>query len=212
MVWALSWQTLTSSRPSVSFPYSQLTGHCLVSSGRVSSMSTNAYRLGFVLPRFYSIGWPKPSSRYSGIPTASQISCTTWTISSQSVHLHPRRVGGSCTLSVVGLPLAPEKTEGLATRLPFLGIKLNSMEEWAHLLPDKLSEFRELIVVWRQRRKCQKRHLLSLIGKLSFVTKVIPAGRVFMWRLIDTSTTATRMHHRITVVDLIMRRPKNNYF
>ena len=105
----------------------------------------------------------------------------------------------SSVASSLGLPLAPEKTEGPATRLTFLGIELDSMEGRAHLPPDKLSELRELIVVWRQRRKCQKRHLLSLIGKLSFATKVVPAGRVFMRRLIDASTTVTRMHHRITL-------------
>ena len=47
------------------------------------------------------------------------------------------------------------------------------------------------------RRKCTKRQLLSLIGKLSFSCKVLPAGRIFLRRLIDLTTTVKQMHHHI---------------
>ena len=38
---------------------------------------------------------------------------------------------------------------------------------------------------------------LSLVGKLSFACKVVPAGRIFLRRLIDLSCTVTRMHHHL---------------
>ena len=38
------------------------------------------------------------------------------------------------------------------------------------------------------RKKCTKRQLLSLIGKLSFACKVVPAGRIFLRRLINGGT------------------------
>ena len=99
----------------------------------------------------------------------------------------------------LGMPLSPEKTEGPATRLPFLGIELDSMGGKARLPPEKLGELQKLVITWQQRRKCKKRRLLSLIGKLTFATKVVPAGRVFLRRLIDASTTVSRLHHRITL-------------
>ena len=45
--------------------------------------------------------------------------------------------------------------------------------------------------------KCTKRQLLSTIGKLSFACKVLPAGRIFLRRLIDLSTTVKQLHHHI---------------
>ena len=99
----------------------------------------------------------------------------------------------------LGLPLAPEKTEGPATTLSFLGIELDSVKGRARLPPDKLSELQQLAEAWRQRRKCTKRQLLRLIGKLSFATKVVPAGRIFLRRLIDASTTVARLGHRISL-------------
>jgi len=50
-----------------------------------------------------------------------------------------------------------------------------------------------------QLEECTKRQLLSLIGKLSFVCKVIPAGRIFLQRLIDLSTSVSQLHHLIPI-------------
>ena len=45
--------------------------------------------------------------------------------------------------------------------------------------------------------KCTKQQQLSLIGKLSFACKVVPAGRIFLRRLIDLSCSVFRIHHHI---------------
>ena len=45
----------------------------------------------------------------------------------------------------------------------------------------------------------QKRELLSLIGKLSFATKVVPAGRIFLRRLIEAATKAKQLHHHVQI-------------
>ena len=45
----------------------------------------------------------------------------------------------------------------------------------------------------------QKRKLLSLIGKLSFAAKVVPAGRLFLRKLIDLSTKVKKLHHRVSL-------------
>ena len=51
----------------------------------------------------------------------------------------------------------------------------------------------------RRRDKCTQRELLSLIGKLSFCCKVLPAGRIFLRRMIDLSNTVARLHHHISL-------------
>ena len=39
-----------------------------------------------------------------------------------------------------------------------------------------------------------KQELLSLIGKVSFVCKVIPASQTFLHKLIDLSTTVSKLY------------------
>ena len=50
---------------------------------------------------------------------------------------------------------------------------------------------------WLGKCTATKRELLSLIGKLSFAAKVVPAGRLFLRHLIHLSTTVRRLHHHI---------------
>ena len=54
-----------------------------------------------------------------------------------------------------------------------------------------------LISSWHDKHEVTKRELLSLIGKLSFATKVVPARHLFLCRLIHFSTTVRRLHPHI---------------
>eukprot|EP00731_Ephydatia_muelleri_P000796 Em0001g796a len=65
------------------------------------------------------------------------------------------------------------------------------------LPPDKLQEMTILIKSWLGKHKATKRDLLSLIGKLSFAAIVVPSGRLFLLRLIELSTTVSKLHHHI---------------
>ena len=60
------------------------------------------------------------------------------------------------------------------------------------------SSSRRSIIIYAT-QKCVKRELLSLIGKLSFACKVVPAGRIFLRRLIDLSMTVKHLHHHIRI-------------
>ena len=97
----------------------------------------------------------------------------------------------------LGVPVATEKCEGPATCITFLGIVLDSSLQQLRLPPEKLQEISFLTRSWLGLHKVTKRELLSLIGKLSFAAKVVPAGRLFLRRLIQLSTTARRLHHHI---------------
>ena len=99
----------------------------------------------------------------------------------------------------LGIPVASEKLEGPTTALTFLGIVLNTSAQQLRLPPDKLEELTGLIRSWLSRHKATKRELLSLIGMLSFAAKVVPAGRLFLRRLIDLSTTVRKLHHHISL-------------
>eukprot|EP00731_Ephydatia_muelleri_P013543 Em0007g853a len=106
------------------------------------------------------------------------------------------------TLSVcdtLGVPVAFDKLEGPASRLTFLGITLDSSTQQLSLPLDKQEDILHCIRGWGGRHKATKRELLSLIGKLSFAAKVVPAGHLFLRRLIDLSTTAKKLHHHIRI-------------
>ena len=50
---------------------------------------------------------------------------------------------------------------------------------------------------WLHCRKTTKSKLLSLIGKLAFVTRAVPAGHLFLRRLITLSTKVQYLHHHL---------------
>ena len=101
--------------------------------------------------------------------------------------------------SQVGIPLAPNKLEGPTTQLVFLGILIDTTRMETSLPDDKLHELLSELRSWSSCKKCLKRELLSLIGKLNFACRIIPAGRIFLRRLIDLSTQARLPHHHVTM-------------
>ena len=96
----------------------------------------------------------------------------------------------------LGVPIALDQLEGPSQRLVFLGIKIDSLNSCIHLPEDKLTSLSASVVTWVHRKKCIKSELLSLVG-LSFACKVIKLGRIFLRRLIDLSTTVSKLHHHI---------------
>ena len=111
----------------------------------------------------------------------------------------PWAKGNEQLASNVGIPLAPNKLEGPTTRLTFLGILIDSSCMETSLPDDKLQALLTELHSWSSRNKCLKRELLSLIGKLNFACRIIPAGRIFLRRLIDLSTSARLPHHHVTM-------------
>ena len=84
-----------------------------------------------------------------------------------------------------------------STTITFLGVQLDSVAQVLSLLLDKVFDIMTTTgwgVVW-----LTKHELLSLIGKLSLATRVVPAGCLFLRRLIDLSTTVDRLHHHLRI-------------
>lgn len=77
----------------------------------------------------------------------------------------------------------------------FVGIDIDTGAMDLRLPEDKLTRLTSDLVGWRGRKACRKRDLLSLIRVLSHACKAIRAGRTFMRRLIELSTTAYKLEH-----------------
>ena len=74
---------------------------------------------------------------------------------------------------------------------------MDSVAQVIRLPPPKFQELLSLLGVWSTKKKCTKRELLSLIGKLAFAAKVVRSGHSFLCRLISTSVT--KLHHHVTL-------------
>ncbi|XP_055334693.1 uncharacterized protein LOC129585836 [Paramacrobiotus metropolitanus] len=101
--------------------------------------------------------------------------------------------------SDLGIPLALDKTEGPSTTLTFLGVVLDSVNQTISIPPEKLKDLSDEFSVFSARPYSTKRDLLSLIGKLSFATKCIPAGRIFLRRMIDCANSVKLLHQTVTL-------------
>ena len=97
----------------------------------------------------------------------------------------------------INAPVKPSKIEGPTTRLTFLGILFDTSTMTASITDDRKQDPVSSLQSLLRQSKCTKRQLLSLIGKLSFACKIIPAGRIFLRRLIDTSCSVSRLHYHI---------------
>ena len=97
----------------------------------------------------------------------------------------------------LNVPIKPSKVEGPATSLTFLGIHLNTISMEASITSERKQSLLQDLLFMQARKKCIKRELLSLIGKLSFACKILPVGQIFLRRLIDLSTTVKQLHHHI---------------
>ena len=92
-----------------------------------------------------------------------------------------------------GMPTEPEKDEGPATELVFLGMELDSVRLQIRLPQEKLERLKSTLQEVRDMKACRKRHLLSVVGILSHAFKAVRAGRSFVRRLIDLSTSVRKL-------------------
>ncbi len=92
-----------------------------------------------------------------------------------------------------GMPTEPEKEEGPATTLVFLGMELDSTARQIRLPQDKLQKLRAMLQEVRGMKACRKRRLLAVIGLMNHACKAVKAGRSFLRRLIDLASGVQQM-------------------
>ena len=102
----------------------------------------------------------------------------------------------SQTCSELGVILAKEKTEGPATCLTVLGIKV-AME--LRLPPEKLTQLVGLLEAWHGRKTSIRHDLESLVGMLQHASKVVHPGRIFLRRIYDILAATSHFKPHFTV-------------
>lgn len=97
----------------------------------------------------------------------------------------------------LGLPVAPEKVEGPATVITFLGIEVDTMKEEVRLPHAKLLRLQGSLAVWSQRRNATKHQLQSLLGQLNHAASVVRPGRTFLRHIIETMKIPKQSWQRV---------------
>lgn len=97
----------------------------------------------------------------------------------------------------VGVPMAPEKTEGPSPVLAFAGIELDCSRNEARLPHEKVEKCLLAIRNLLGRLKVTLNELQPLIGLLNFACSVVTPGRVFLRRLINLTIGIQHSHHFI---------------
>lgn len=95
------------------------------------------------------------------------------------------------------VPIAPHKTVGPTHVLEYLGVILDTEKMEARLPADKLERLQTLLQTFLNRRTCTKREAMSLLGHLSFASRVIVPGRTFLSRIIEAIKSVKLLHHHI---------------
>ena len=105
--------------------------------------------------------------------------------------------------SNLGIPVATgeDKVEGPKTVMTVLGIEVDSVAQESRLPADKLVSLLSLLKKWQGRSSASKRDLLSLTSHLSFAAKVVPPGRAFIRRLLNSSCTVSGLSASLTITD-----------
>ena len=103
------------------------------------------------------------------------------------------------TCKQLGFSVQPTKLVYPTTTLEYIGITIDSVAMQLRISDERLHDVLDELIEWTGRTSCTKRQLLSLIGKLSFVARVVKCGRTFLRRMIDQTKKARYLHHRITL-------------
>ena len=98
-------------------------------------------------------------------------------------------------MSDFGLVVDPDRTEGPAQRITFMGNLLDSTQQTLSLTETRLEEIRSLLSSASQALSIRLPDLLRLVGKLQFAASVVPGARPFLRRVIDLR------HDRLFSVD-----------
>ena len=89
---------------------------------------------------------------------------------------------------LLGVPLAIEKVEGPSIQLSFFVVTLDIIHMEAWLPSDKLAQIKQMTTSWLRKKNATRREILSLIGLLQHVTKMVRCGRTFVSRMYATAT------------------------
>ncbi|MGL4283697.1 MAG: hypothetical protein ACRCSI_08810, partial [Eubacterium aggregans] len=94
-----------------------------------------------------------------------------------------------------------EKTVGPCTSIEFLGIILDSQKFQASLPKEKIDRTILVASTLLTASSCSKREVLSILGHLNFVMRIIPQGRPFISHLLSLASSAHALEDQISLND-----------
>ncbi len=103
------------------------------------------------------------------------------------------------TCDKAGMPIEPDKNEGPAQVITFLGLELDTNHLDIRLPSNKLMKLKALVSAWRGRKACKKSELLSLLGLLTHAGRAVKPGRSYVRRLIELSTKTRQLDHYVRI-------------
>lgn len=96
-----------------------------------------------------------------------------------------------------GLPVNFKKVVGPTKCLEFLGIIIDTTEMITCISEERLQNVKKELLLWKNRKSGTKRQLLSLLGKLVFISRIIRPGRIFVRRLFNATMKLKHLHYKI---------------
>ena len=85
----------------------------------------------------------------------------------------------------LGLEESKAKEHKPSTSMPYLGVQFDSVKMTMSVPPEKMSEVREEINVWKKKTTGTKKSLQKLLGRLFWVSRCVRYSRPFMARLLN---------------------------
>ena len=97
----------------------------------------------------------------------------------------------------IGFSINPSKLVHPSTVIEFLGIIIDTEKLELRISEERLHSIMVELEFWRHRKKATKREILSLLGKLIFISRVVRSSRTFVRRIIQLSKKVKHLHHFI---------------
>ena len=104
--------------------------------------------------------------------------------------------------SVLGVPVAQEKTVEASTQIVFLGILIDGHNKVLGISWEKRSKALHLINSFLDKKKATVKQIQSLSGTLNFLNKAIFPGRAFtrrMYSKLSGKLTSLKQHHHVNL-------------
>ena len=101
------------------------------------------------------------------------------------------------TFGRLGVPIAHQKTEGPATSLTFLGIRIDTVSYQLSLPPEKVERMQDLLQQWRDKKHFTRKQLESLVGHLCHAAMVLRPGRTFLHNLFMLLSKVSHPSHYV---------------
>ncbi len=97
--------------------------------------------------------------------------------------------------SDIGFPVSEEKTKRASMQQCFLGLLLDTLNQFIALPTDKMLKATELIKAISQKKRVTVKQLMSIAGHLNFLTRAIMYRRPYIRRIYDCYAPITQHHN-----------------